>query len=99
VVKLRARRTQTRFDIAQGFSVRQLRECHAQELIPAGKTLELMVAVVTIDASAEFRRRKEVHQLRENRFARVQVLPPAAKSRQNAAASKANSNRFSTLDG
>ena len=99
VVKLRARRTQTCFDIAKTFPIGQLSESHAQKLIPAGKALELAVAVVTIDASPEFRRRKKIHQLREDRFARIHVPPPVAKSRQDAAAPKTNSNRFSTLGG
>jgi hypothetical protein len=42
-------------------------------------------------------RRKKVHQLREDRFARIHTLPPAAKSRKDAACIEANSNRFQLL--
>jgi hypothetical protein len=99
VVKLRARRTQTCFYIAKTFPIRQLCECHAQKLIPAGKALEFVVAVVTIDAPPELRRRKKIHQLREDRLARIHVPPPVAKLRQDAVAPRMNSNRFSSFDG
>jgi len=94
VIKLRARRTETRLDIAQAFPVGQLCERHAQELIPARETLEFVVAIVAIDASAKILRRKKVHQLRENRFAGIHALPPAARWRKDAARAESNSNRF-----
>jgi hypothetical protein len=46
--------TQTRFDVAQTLSIRELRESHAKKLIPAGEPLKFVIAVVPIGTSAEF---------------------------------------------
>jgi hypothetical protein len=69
-------------------------ERHAQKLIPTRERLEFVVAVVAVDASTKIVRGKKVHQLRENRFAGIHALPPAAKWRKDAARAESNSNRF-----
>ena len=46
--------TQTGLDISQTFAVGQLSEGHAEILVPAGKTDQLAIAVVSIYALAEF---------------------------------------------
>jgi hypothetical protein len=94
VVELAASGAQTRFDVAQTFAVSKLRKGHTQELIPAGKALEFVIAFVAVDATTEFLRRKKVHQLRKNHLARVHVRPPDAKSRQDAGETGKISNRF-----
>jgi len=94
VIELRSSRTQTSFDIAQAFAIRQLRECHTQELIPTRELLQLVGSLVTIYATMKLVRRKKVHQLRENRFARIHEPPPPAKLRKVGSQAEQNSNRL-----
>ena len=63
-------RTQARFDITQTLAVGELREGHAQILIPAREPRRLVVAAVSRDARLEFARRHMGHQLSEDGAAR-----------------------------
>ena len=53
VVELGALGAQTGFDITQTFTIGKLRERHAQILIETGKALDLVVAVIALDAATE----------------------------------------------
>jgi hypothetical protein len=97
VIKLGARRPETRFDIAQAFSVGQLRERHAQELIPARETLDFVIALVTFHTQTKILSGKKIDQLGEDRLAGIHSPPPAAKFRQNGVGLNRNSNRFYSL--
>jgi hypothetical protein len=63
-------------DVPQTLPVCELGESHAKELVPAGKALYLVVAVVTIDAFAKFVWRYKVHQLRKNCFPVIHMQSP-----------------------
>ena len=71
VVELRLQRAQTGFDVAQTLAIRQLREGHAQVLIPTREPRDLVFAVVPGDTRLEFETRDVIHQLREDRAARL----------------------------
>ena len=45
---------QTRFDVSEALPVGQLGKRHAEKLIPAGKALDLVVALIALHAAAEF---------------------------------------------
>ena len=61
-----------RFDVSETFSISELSKGQSQKLIPAGKTVDLVVAVVALNATAKLiSGGYEVHQLNENRFARI----------------------------
>ena len=55
-------------DIPQAFSVSELRKGHAEKLVPAGKALDRVIAIVSCDALAKFVGRKKFHSLRKDRF-------------------------------
>jgi len=71
VIELAAHCTQTRFDVAQTLAVRQLGEGESKKLIPARKSAEFMIAVITIHAFLKLVGRKVIHQLREYRSAGI----------------------------
>lgn len=71
MVKLAANRTKARFNIAKALAISKLSETHRQKLIPAGKTLLLIVAPITRYALLELISRKMLHKLRENGLAKV----------------------------
>ena len=60
---------EARFDVAQTFAMRQLREGHAQELIHTGKAFDFVFAVVSLDAFLKFVNGKKFHDLRKDSFA------------------------------
>ena len=66
VVELGAERTQAGFDIAEAFAVAQLGEGHAQELVPAGESLLLVVAPVTSDTLLKLIGGKVIQELRKD---------------------------------
>jgi hypothetical protein len=68
--------TKTSLDIPKALPVRELGESHAKILIPAGKGLDLVMPVVTIDALVKLVHRQTIHQLRENRLPRIHDRPP-----------------------
>jgi hypothetical protein len=76
VIKATPQSPQAGLDVAQALAIGQLRERHAEKLVPARKTADLVVALITIHTAAEFARRNEIHQLREHRFAQMHVPPP-----------------------
>ena len=71
VVQLRSDGSQASLDVAQALPERQLREGHAEKLIEAGKTQDLVVAPIVADALAEIVKGKKFEQLREDGFAVV----------------------------
>jgi hypothetical protein len=50
---------QTRLDVAQTFSIGELRESHGKILIPAGKSAQPAVALLALNATAELSIGKE----------------------------------------
>jgi len=63
MIELVTRSSETCLDIPQTFSVSELGKCHTEKLIPTGKALDFVIAVVSGDAFAKFVGRKEFHQL------------------------------------
>jgi hypothetical protein len=53
MIKLALLRPQASFDIAQTLPIGELREGHAKKLIPARKSLEFVVALVTFDTTSK----------------------------------------------
>src|SRR5208337_3558175 len=92
VIKLRLVRAQAGFDVAQTLAISELGKSQREELIEAGETLYLVVAMVTIHATAKLGERKQVHQLSKNRSATVHV--PSYASSQDGRIVHPNSNRF-----
>jgi hypothetical protein len=70
VVELIGARGQTVFDVAQALAKGQLREGHAQKLIPAREGFELVMAPITLHTPAELLRMDPFDDLRKNRFSR-----------------------------
>ena len=62
---------ETRFDVAQTLAIRKLSEGHAKKLVHTGKTFYFVIAVISLDAFAEFVERQDFHDLGKNRFAVV----------------------------
>jgi len=71
VIELGLIGTQTSFDIAQAFAIRQLGKGHAEKLIPTGEALEFVVATITFDAFLKLEPGEVVRQLRKDRFAAI----------------------------
>lgn len=94
MIQLALCRSQTRFDVSQTFSVGQLGKCHAEELIPAGEALDLVVAVVAFYALPEIVDRDEVHQLGEYGTTRVHEPSPSAGMQKYGPLQKIFSNRL-----
>jgi hypothetical protein len=57
VIQLGLLRARTSFDIAQTFPPSELRESQTEKLIPAGETLDFVIASVRVDTPAKFRQR------------------------------------------
>jgi hypothetical protein len=70
VVELIGARGQTILDVAWAFAKGQLREGHAQKLIPARKGPEFVIALITLHTPAELLRMDQLDNLRKNRFSR-----------------------------
>jgi hypothetical protein len=66
MIELFAHGSQTGFDIPETFPVSELSKSHAEILIQAGKASYSVIAVVSLDAIAEFVHWQEVHQLSKN---------------------------------
>jgi len=64
-------------DVAQAFAIGELSEGHAEELIPAGKGFDFVVALVAFDALAEFVGGEKLQELRENGFVGVHEPSPS----------------------
>jgi hypothetical protein len=71
VIQLPPKSPQASFDVAQTLAKSELREGHGEKLVPAGKTPDSVLAVVTRHTVPEFVSGNEIHQLREHRLARV----------------------------
>jgi hypothetical protein len=63
--------TKASFDISQAFSVGELGEGHASELIKTGELFDMMVPVVPSDATTESMRWQMIQHLRENESAGI----------------------------
>ena len=60
---------QTHFDVAQAFTERQLRECHAEILVEVREGFGRVARWITCHAAAERVEGEEVHKLGEDQFA------------------------------
>lgn len=76
MIEPRTQSSQTGLAIAQTFAIGQLGEGHAQKLVPAGKSTDLVVALIAIDATMKFVRRDQIHQLRKDRSAQMHACYP-----------------------
>jgi len=74
VIQLGANRSQTGFNIAQALAIGQLSKGHGKILLPAGKLLDVPVAVVASHAAAELAIRKKSNLLGEDALAFVHSL-------------------------
>lgn len=70
VIQLGLHRTETGFDVAQALAISELRERHAQKLIPTREARGLVIAVVPINTRPEVTRGDMGHQLGEHGAAR-----------------------------
>ncbi len=52
---------ETGLDVSEAFAISKLGKGHAEELIPAGEGLDLVVALVTLDTFLKFVLGKEFH--------------------------------------
>jgi len=66
-------------DIPQAFPVGQLGKGHAEELVPAGENLYLVVSIVAFYALPKFVHGNKVHQLGEYGSTRVHQPSPSAR--------------------
>ena len=69
VIKPVRLRPQIDFDVAQGFSIRQLSECHSEELIQTRKILDLVFAPMRRNAPPKSGQWQISHDLRKNELA------------------------------
>ncbi len=81
VIEFGRRGPQTGFDIAQALSKSQLGKGHREKLVPTRETLDFVVAVVALDATAKLVTRNKVHQLGKDRLAGIHPLAPFARVR------------------
>ena len=93
VIESRAQDAQTGLDVAQTFAAGQLSKGHAQELVPTGKTADLVVALVAIHTTSEFVSGDKIHQLREDSFSSIHGPHPPKVSGKNGHKCDPNSNR------
>ena len=54
VIEFPLNRTETCLDVSEAFSIGQLSKGHGEELIPARKVFDLVVAIVSLDALVKF---------------------------------------------
>ena len=92
VIQLGRLRAQAGFDVAQTFSVGQLRKGHAQELIQTAERANVEVAVILGDQMAKRVPGHELHEVCEDELASVHRSLPG-KSRQAAELHASDSNR------
>jgi hypothetical protein len=76
VIELAALGSQAGFDISEALPVRDLSECHAEELIEASECFHLPVALIFGHATAKDRQRHELHDLCKNQFPDIHLHPP-----------------------
>jgi hypothetical protein len=74
------------FDVAQGFAVSQLGECHGEELIQVREVFDLVLASVVGHTAAKRAQRQVEHELRKYELALVHggFERKSAKNRQSA---------------
>lgn len=84
---------QTGLDVPQALPVGDLGESHAKELVPAGEALDLVVAVVPIDAFAKLVWRDKVHQLSKDCFPGIHMPSPSFVMQETYTSEKNISNR------
>jgi len=64
-------------DVSEAFAITELGKNHTEELVPAGKGFDLVVAPISFDALAELVAGQEFQELRENGFAGVHMPSPS----------------------
>lgn len=80
MIELGGLSSQTCFDISEALSIGQLGKGQSEKMLPARKTLDLVVALVALHAEAKLvSGRKKVHQLSKDRFARIHPKAPSTK--------------------
>src|SRR5262249_50052257 len=79
VIQLAGSSSQTRFNISKTLAISQLCKSHCQKLIPTRKTLDFVIAAVSLNTQTELIARNKVHQLRKDRLTSVHRRPPSAK--------------------
>src|ERR1035438_277763 len=99
MIEPRPQGAQAGFDIAQALAIGELSKGHAQELVPAGKTADFVVALIALDATAKLVRGNEIQQLREHRLAKMHGPHPPRMRGQHGCKSQRNSNRKRLLLG
>jgi len=88
---------QTSFDIPQALPIGQLGKGHAAKLIPAGKTLDLVVAIVSPDTLTKIVNWDKVHQLRKYCTTSIHQPSPSARMQNYGLMKKIFSNRLYPL--
>jgi|SRR5688572_7921277 len=73
VVQLARLGAEAILDIAEAFSIGQLRESHAQILVEARKSADVEIALVFADQAAERMPRREFHYLSEDQLSSVHL--------------------------
>ena len=76
MIELRTVCSQAGLNVAQTLAPGELRERHAPILVETGETLDLVLAIVTSDATSKGRQRQVLHDLSENEFALVHRRAP-----------------------
>ena len=94
MIQLALRRPETGLDIPQALPVGELGKRHAEELIPAGEALDLVVAIVAFYTVPEIVDGDEVHQLGEYGATRVHEPSPSASMQKYGPLQKLFSNRL-----
>src|SRR5262249_55419305 len=79
VIQLAGSSSQTRFNISKTLAIGQLCKSHCQKLIPTRKTLDFVIAAVSLNTQTKFIARNKAHQLRKDRLTNVHRRPPSAK--------------------
>jgi len=64
-------------DVSEAFAITELGKNHTEELVPAGKGFDLVVAPISFDALAELVAGQEIQELKKNGFAGVHVSSPS----------------------
>src|SRR4030042_3240725 len=70
--------TKARLNITQTFPIRELCKSHAEKLLPTGKVLDFVVAIVLFNTLIEFIRWYKVHELRKYCLSRIHTPSPSA---------------------
>jgi hypothetical protein len=74
--------TKTGFYIAETFAIGELSKGQTKELIPAREILDVAIALVAIDTHLKLVGGEELHELGENRAAKIHRLPPERAGKQ-----------------